>query len=191
MASFKRLRPAGERYEYVSADTFVLGWLVEAVSGRPYAEWLSEHVWGAIGAEADASIVVSPRTGAAAAHGGMTATLRDVARYGLLYTPSWKAVASTPVVPEGYVHRIQTGGRAALVAAAAPGSKAANHGAGTETWQWDAVWSDGDFFKAGFRGQGLYVSPAKDLVIAFFSTQWQDQWSYARALATSGRFDPR
>ena len=27
---------------------------------------------------------------------------------------------------------------------------------------------DGDFYKGGFGGQGLYISPARDLVIAFF-----------------------
>ena len=32
------------------------------------------------------------------------------------------------------------------------------------------VMDDGDFFKGGFGGQGLYISPSKDLVIAFFGT---------------------
>ena len=55
------------------------------------------------------------------------------------------------------------------------------------TDQWDAVWADGDF-KGGFRGQGLYGSPAKDLVAAFFSAEWQQQETYARALARSSLF---
>jgi hypothetical protein len=29
---------------------------------------------------------------------------------------------------------------------------------------------DGDLFKAGVGGQGLYVSPAQDAVVCFFST---------------------
>ena len=35
--------------------------------------------------------------------------------------------------------------------------------------QWDAVFDDGAMFKGGLFGQGLYVSPENDLVIAFFS----------------------
>ena len=29
---------------------------------------------------------------------------------------------------------------------------------------------DGDFYKGGFGGQGLYISPTRDLVIAYFGT---------------------
>ena len=37
-------------------------------------------------------------------------------------------------------------------------------------YQWDIVTPDGDLFKAGLGGQGLYISPAKDAVVSFFST---------------------
>jgi CubicO group peptidase (beta-lactamase class C family) len=54
----------------------------------------------------------------------------------------------------------------------------------TNHWQWDAVWSDGDFYKGGVFGQGLYVSPAKDLVIVWFSTAVSnDLTQYARQIA--------
>ncbi len=49
---------------------------------------------------------------------------------------------------------------------------------------------DGDLFKGGFGGQGLYVSPARDLVIAFAGTPQADgstnllRW-YSRRLARS------
>jgi hypothetical protein len=59
------------------------------------------------------------------------------------------------------------------------------------TYQWDAVWTDGDFFKAGFRGQGLYISPSQDLVIAFFGSASQGQKAYARAIAKSSLFGGR
>jgi hypothetical protein len=29
---------------------------------------------------------------------------------------------------------------------------------------------DGDFFKAGHCGQGLYISPGRDVVVAFFGS---------------------
>jgi CubicO group peptidase (beta-lactamase class C family) len=53
--------------------------------------------------------------------------------------------------------------------------------------QWDVVFADGDFFKSGLMGQGLYVSPDRDLVIAFFSTARDPGpiQRYLRPLATS------
>ncbi|MCH8302956.1 MAG: hypothetical protein IH912_09400, partial [Proteobacteria bacterium] len=53
---------------------------------------------------------------------------------------------------------------------------------------------DGDFFKSGYGSQGLYISPSRDLVIAFFGTLDKDGRSsqmtqVARQLAKSGLFD--
>ncbi|GEM81289.1 hypothetical protein [Vibrio superstes] len=57
--------------------------------------------------------------------------------------------------------------------------------------QWDAIWSDGDMWKASLQSQGLYVFPGKDLVIAFYSTNVPDDSShrFLRPVATSGMFD--
>jgi hypothetical protein len=37
-------------------------------------------------------------------------------------------------------------------------------------YQWDAVTDEGDLFKGGFGGQLLYISPRKDVVIAYVGT---------------------
>jgi hypothetical protein len=44
------------------------------------------------------------------------------------------------------------------------------------TWQWDYVMEDGDFFKGGYGGQGLYISPGRDLVIAFFGIPFDEKF---------------
>lgn len=56
--------------------------------------------------------------------------------------------------------------------------------------QWDDIFPDGDMFKLGFMGQGLYVSPDKDLVIAYFSTSPDTTpgQRYMRPIAKSGLF---
>ena len=55
----------------------------------------------------------------------------------------------------------------------------------SNAWQWDAIWPDGDMSKGGVFGQGLYVSPAKDLVVAYFSTVLDTALHrYARQIAT-------
>lgn len=60
--------------------------------------------------------------------------------------------------------------------------------------QWDFVRNDGDFFKAGFGGQGLYVSPSRDLVVACFGTfdeqgNGHEMTRIARQLAGARLFD--
>ena len=58
--------------------------------------------------------------------------------------------------------------------------------------QWDFVTDEGDLFKGGFGGQGLYVSPGRDLVVAFAGTPAEDgsvnqlRW-FSRSLALSLR----
>jgi len=37
-------------------------------------------------------------------------------------------------------------------------------------WKWDLIWDDGGMYKNGYLGQGLYVDPVRDLVIAWFGT---------------------
>ena len=52
-------------------------------------------------------------------------------------------------------------------------------------YQWDAVFEDGDLYKSGLLGQGLYVSPETDTVVVWFSTTWQNIHSmtaYPRAI---------
>jgi hypothetical protein len=55
------------------------------------------------------------------------------------------------------------------------------------------IFSDGDFLKLGFGGQGLYVSGSRELVIAWFGTQPAERPhempGIARQLARSGLFD--
>ena len=53
---------------------------------------------------------------------------------------------------------------------------------------------DGDFYKGGFSGQGLYISPSCNLVIAFFGTADDNGVSnelddISRQISKSGLFD--
>jgi len=194
MATLESHRPSGEAFEYTSPNTFILGWLAEVVSDTPYAELVSREIWQPAGAQAD-GMIVAPRNGVPIASGGISSTLRDVARFGLLFTPSGRA-GTNPVVSDRYLDRIQSGGRPEIFAAddepddvTRIDGEIPRH----NTYQWDFVMSDGDFFKGGYGGQGLYVSPTRDLVIAFFGTFDDDGEDHemtriARQLAKSGLF---
>ncbi len=190
---FKKMstfRPAGEAFDYSGINTVLLSFLVEKVTQTPFAKVIEEEIWQKIGAESDAYIATSPY-GHAASLGGMSSTLRDLARYGLLFIPAGRQEVQ-PVISSTHLDAIQNGGRPELFARSTTellNGEAARH----NTYQWDRVMSDGDFFKFGFGGQGLYISPKRDLVIAFFGSQDEsgktnELHHIARQLAVSDLF---
>jgi CubicO group peptidase (beta-lactamase class C family) len=76
-------RPHGGKFQYRSIETDLLGWILERSTGRHLCTLLEELLWRPMGAEAAASFTVDP-AGTALADGGLNATLRDYARFGLL-----------------------------------------------------------------------------------------------------------
>ncbi len=198
VARLGRLKEPGKSFDYSSANTFLLAWIAERVTGRPYADLLSDEIWSRIGAEGDAVISIVPASGATTAHAGLSARLRDIARFGLLFTPSRHVVCDAPIVSDRYLHEIVSGGRPALFANGITGqatsSRMPNDPPLHNSYQWDYVMPDGDFYKGGYGGQGLYISPSRDLIIAFAGAfesggPASEMASIARQLALSGLFD--
>jgi CubicO group peptidase (beta-lactamase class C family) len=173
VAALPSHRPPGEAYEYTGVNTFVLSWLVESVTGLPFAEVLGREIWSAGGFGAPA-LLCGSAAGAPGSHGGLCTTLRDLARFGMLFTPS----AASPVITAEHLRRIRAGTRPDLPRARRdqPDYVTAAYGSALPpaSRQWDFAMADGDLFKGGFGGQGLYVSPARDLVIAFAGTPLPD-----------------
>jgi CubicO group peptidase (beta-lactamase class C family) len=180
----------GKQYEYVSANTFVLGRVIESITEKPLWQALQELLWDRIGAEADALLTVNS-AGQAYASGGLSMRLRDVARFGQVFT----ANAATGVIPRSHLEDLKSGDTAPFpVADREYFSKqfkgdTPSHAA----WQWDLIWADGDMYKSGYSGQGIYVSPSRDLVIVHFGTHGIDDTGHSlleieRQLATSGLF---
>ena len=194
IASLESRRPSGEAFEYSSTNTFVLAWLAEQVTGRPYSDLISKEICQQIGAESDA-ILVADKFGVQIASNGVSSTLRDLARIGLLFTPDGRANVDS-IISDSYLRKIQKEGRPTIFNAGRENNPRLIDGERPRhnTYQWDLVMEDGDFFKSGYGGQGLYISPSRDLVIAFFGTldeqgQSSQMSRVARQLAKSGLFD--
>ncbi len=193
VAALPSRRPPGEAYEYTGVNTFVLSWLVEQVTGLPFAEVLGREIWAMGGFEAPAQLCGSA-SGAPGGHGGLSTTLRDLARFGMLFTPSGRLVAPSPVISQEHLRRIQAGGRPELHGRQGTRPDYVTDAFGSDlppaSRQWNFAMADGDLFKSGFGGQGLYISPARDLVIAFAGTPGPDgsysllRW-FSRRLATA------
>lgn len=158
----QRFAEPGKSFNYSGVDTFVLGWLVEELTGLGFAEVLGREVWQHMGAEAD-GLIWAGRMGIPLTSGGLMSTVRDMARFGLLFTPSWTAVSDRPIIPKQYLETLLRGGRPALLERAKWGD-GRRPGVRHNVYQWDAVYDNDDFMKGGWAGQGLLVNPTRDLV---------------------------
>jgi CubicO group peptidase (beta-lactamase class C family) len=123
-----RQNPAGERFQYASAETQVLGLVLRAATKRTLSEYLSEKVWQPMGAEANASWILD-RGGYETAFAGFNATLRDYARLGMLLANDG-ALGGRQIIPAAWV-------RAATTPSAKqfePGMTGIMLGYGYQTW---------------------------------------------------------
>lgn len=152
----------GERWRYCSATTDALGWVLERVAGKRYSQILADELWSLIGAEQDAMVTVD-LAGYAVANGGVSTTLRDLARFGRV------VLDGGGVLPSSWLADIRSGGDRA----AAEGSVLqALHPRGSYRDQWWLTGDDHDsFYGVGIFGQYLWLDPVADVVIAKFSSQ--------------------
>jgi CubicO group peptidase (beta-lactamase class C family) len=97
----------GSRFRYRSIETDVLAHCMMRVSGKPLQDILSERIWQPMGAAEDATITVD-RAGYGLACGGISASLRDMARFGLMMLNGGK-VDGRQVVPEAWCRDIRHG----------------------------------------------------------------------------------
>ncbi len=181
--------PAGRTYDYTSANTLILSTIAERVSGTPYHELVSKFIWSKIGAEDDARITLSG-TGIPGCSGFMMSRLRDLARYGLAFTDD----APTKIASDRYLRLLRQGDKELFLTDEALAKIFEDQEAAFQSYHWDVVFEDGDFAKFGFGGQGLYISPEKRLVVAFFSANKDETndnkslYYLARSLALLERF---
>ncbi|MEO7937744.1 MAG: serine hydrolase [Betaproteobacteria bacterium] len=161
----------GGPFRYISANTDLLGWILERVTGRPMAELLGDLLWSPMGAEHPAQITLD-RDGGTRATGGMCTTLRDFARIGQLLLDDG-ASGAVQVLPPSWVEDIaQHGDREAWArgefAAGFPGM-AMHYRSG-----WYVIDNTPQLlFAMGIHGQYLFVDRTHRLVIAKLSAQPQ------------------
>jgi CubicO group peptidase (beta-lactamase class C family) len=157
----------GQGYDYSGANTFVLSWIVEKLMNMPFQDAVTKEYWHKIGAEGDAAFYAA-RYGIALSTGGFLAKPRDMARFGLLFTPSYQVVSDEQVISDRYLDMILNGGRPELIQNARyPRSKDALKDIKHNVYQWDRVFTNNDIYKAGWAGQGLVINPDRDLVAVY------------------------
>lgn len=164
----KTVKKAGEHgagFQYKTVDTEVVGWLLQRVTGQPFATLLSERLWSRIGAEEDGYVWVDG-TGTQLTSVGASASLRDLARLGEVLRLGGRQ-EGRQVVPAEVVAELRKGAdREKFKAAGMPmraGYSYHNH------W-WIPHDADGSFEAKGLNGQHLHINPAAELVIVKLSS---------------------
>jgi CubicO group peptidase (beta-lactamase class C family) len=163
VAGMKRLAAPGTVWNYSTGETHVVGALLKASTGRWVAEYLSEKIWSRFAMEADATWWLEAPHGLEVAGSGVSATLRDYARFGL-FNLYGGVIGDTRVLPEGWITQ-----------ATAPREVAGKQVDYGYMW-WpvpaqDGSYTDGAFSARGIFGQYIYVNPKRRLVIAVLSAR--------------------
>ncbi|MCK1518844.1 serine hydrolase [Bradyrhizobium sp. 17] len=154
----------GEKFAYKTVNTEVMAWVMARVTGRSFAELLHERLWVPLGCEQDAYIRIDP-AGMQSAGGGLSAALRDVARFGELMRckGDWKG---KQLIPESVVVDVQKGGNQSRFSKGAPGMPKYSYRS-----MWWVTHNELDAFEGrGIHGQRLYVAPKADMVVARFAS---------------------
>ena len=158
VAALPSIAPPGERFAYNGASLLLLARALERTSGTTVPTFATRHVFGPLGIE-DALWHTSP-AGTAYLSAGLSLRPRDVLRLGLLWLRDG-VVDGRRLLPEGFV---EFASRARWTVP----FMNARYG---RLWWSDTVTDDaGDEVEVtmalGLGGQGLFIVPARDLVIA-------------------------
>ncbi|MCR2833653.1 serine hydrolase domain-containing protein [Parerythrobacter lacustris] len=151
MRKLPREAPAGEKWVYKTGETNLIGVLVSEATGKPLAEYLSEKVWSRFGMEQDATWLLGS-TGHEISGCCIQASTRDFARFGQ-FIMSGAMIDGESILPDGWM--AEAGTKQADIGA--PGK-----GYGFQWWTYD----DGSYAAQGIFGQGIFIDPARKLVIA-------------------------
>lgn len=143
--------PPGTRWNYNTAETDLLGIVVERATGRPLAHYLSDTIWKPYGMEADAWWIRDECDGSNTGGSGLSATLADYARLGQFMLEGGR-IDGEPVIAREWME------------GAVQGQDATNAPERGYGYQW---WTDtgGSYSAVGIFGQMVHVDPARELVI--------------------------
>ncbi|MEO3943351.1 serine hydrolase [Paenarthrobacter nicotinovorans] len=164
-----RLKPSGEHgqsFQYCSAGTDVLAWIIENVTGKRYADVVSDELWSRLLTEDDA-LITTDSGGFAFANGGIACTARDLAKIGQLLLDDGNVNGRT-VVPSWWISDTMRGGDPLLARGSAYQKV---HPEGSYRNQWWVLGDErGTLYAAGIHGQFIWIDPVSNTVIAKFSS---------------------
>jgi len=155
----------GEAFAYKTVNSEVLAWIVTRVTGRTLAQLTSERIWSKLGAEGDAFYSVDS-IGTASGGGGLSTTLRDLARFGEMMRLGG-FYNGQQIVPKAVVEDIQRGASREDFAKA--GYKTLPGWSYRNMW-WISHNENGAYTARGIHGQVIWIDPKAEMVIARYAS---------------------
>ena len=156
LASLRKLDAHGHEFQYTTATTEVLGWVITKRGGKPFQQQFEERLFRRIGAEYNAYFAADTQN-VAVAGGGLNVTLRDMARLVLLVANDgfWNG---QQIVPKAIIQKIKQGGDP---------SHFPDFLGETASYksQWYVDASQGTLRALGINGQEVFIDAASGIVI--------------------------
>jgi CubicO group peptidase (beta-lactamase class C family) len=146
-----RAVPAGTRWLYSTGETNLVGVLVARATKKTLSDYLSEKIWRPAGMAQQATWILS-KTGQEISGCCLQAATQDFARFGQ-FILNGAQINGQPTLPEGWLSEATT----SRTGIGQPG-----RGYGYQWWTYD----NGSFAARGIFGQGIFIDPARKLVIA-------------------------
>lgn len=160
MKSLKSVANPGEKWNYSTGETDLLGILIQKATGKSLAEYLSEKIWIPWGMESCAYWLADECSELNIGGSGLSATLRDYARLGTVMLNNSELYGEKLLADEW------------LENATEMLFKTGEGDGGYGYLWWKA--GNGSYLAVGIFGQMIYINPAKNLVIAQYAA-----WSSA------------
>jgi CubicO group peptidase (beta-lactamase class C family) len=158
----KRKLEAGEKFNYSTLDTSVLGCVLERAVGSTGSRYMSEKLWSPAGMERDGYWIMDgpDSVGREFFGGGFNATLRDYGRFGLLMLNKGMA-NGIQVVPSDWIRESTLQDD--------PNETAGENEALGYRYQWWTLPDSDAYLAIGLHNQFIYIDPANDTVIVKLS----------------------
>lgn len=155
MKTLKSVHKPGEKWNYSTGETDLLGILIQKATGKTLAEYLSEKIWKPFGMEQCAFWLADECSNLNIGGSGLSATLRDYGRIGLLMLNEGKVDGQNLLADEWIENATSLLQK----------TDDQNGGYGYLWWRNN----DGSYLAVGIFGQMVYINPNKNLVIAQFA----------------------
>ena len=183
MKSLSRAARPGTVNNYNTGETQVVAEVLRGATGCTLSDYLYDRIWRRAGMEQDAYWWLDSPDGLEIGGSGISATLRDYGRFGLLVLDEG-IVAGDTILPAGWV-------REAASPKTLPDGRRLDYGYLWWPGTTPAARRDGAFSADGIFGQFIYVNPAKRVVIVVHSAwpgpvsgaTFGDDWSFFEAVS--------
>ena len=163
-----REREPGTYMHYVSINTQVLGFLLQEVTNKSISQYLYDKIWNPLGME-DSAYFILDDVKDEFALGGLNATLRDYAKFGLLYLQNgrWN---DNQIISKQWIEDAHSTDGIHLI----PGERETSSTPWGYGYQW---WVPGfpntDYTASGVYNQYIYIDPLSEIVIAKTSSNYK------------------